>query len=80
MDVKLTIKCIIGDVTSAPNLPPGHHWRRQVSPTVEPWRKEPIDEPGLGWEQKDALAEGDEFECHIGGRFHCLTVRAEVTS
>ena len=79
MDVTLTVKLIIGDVTRAPNLPPKHIWRRQVVPTAQPWRAEPIDagESGIGWEHKDALVEGDEFECRLGGRPHRLTVRAK---
>lgn len=81
MDVTLTVKLIIGDVTRAPNLPPKHRWRRQVVPTIQPWRAEPIDafEPGVGWQYKGALVEGDEFECRLGGRLHRLTVRADDT-
>ena len=76
-------------MTKAPDLRPGCHWRRRVSPTVEPWRMEPIDpeEPDeinygrtgwstLRWESKTSLSEGDEFECYIGGD----RVRATVTT
>ena len=84
MEVKITVHCIIGDVNHPPNLPPGCRWGRQISPTVEPWRSEPIDldEPGPEFcrESKTALHEGDEFECRIGGRLHRLTLRAVVTS
>ncbi len=73
----------------APTLPPGCHWRRRVSPTVEPWRAEPIDPDApdafdygrtgwspLRWESKDALSDGDEFEHYVGGEMIRLTVGA----